>query len=136
MLRFGLWPAALAIWSAGRFGGQATGEFMRLDEARFVDGHLTAEGMEPLPVPRLAAKAHEMGLVVAAMVHGYNRWAWAHASFNLPDGRYTGAIDALAVKYGDGASAARAARLIAPTPISPLGCCGCSTRPGRTASSS
>jgi hypothetical protein len=50
-----------------------------------------------------------MGLVVAAMVHGYNRWAWAHASFDLPDGRYTGAIDALAVKYGDGASAARTA---------------------------
>jgi CO/xanthine dehydrogenase Mo-binding subunit len=109
VLRFGLWPAALAIWSAGRFGGQAAGEFMRLGDARFADGYLTAAGMEPLPLPRLAAKAHEMGLVVAAMVHGYNRWAWAHASFDLPDGRYTGAIDALAVKYGDGASAARTA---------------------------
>ena len=109
VLRFGLWPAALAIWSAGRFGGQAAGEFSRFGEARFVDGHLTAEGMEPLPLPRVAAKAHEMGLVVTAMVHGYNRWAWAHASFDLPDGRYTGAIDALAVKYGDGAPAVRAA---------------------------
>ena len=29
--------------------------------------------------------------------------------FELPDGRYEGAIDALAVKYGDGASAARKA---------------------------
>ena len=65
--------------------------------------------MEPLALPRLAAKAHEMGLVVAAMVHGYNRWSWAHASFDLPDGRYEGAIDALAVKYGGGAAPARKA---------------------------
>ena len=50
-----------------------------------------------------------MGLVVAAMVHGYNRWAWARATFELPDGRYDGAIDALAVRYGNGASPARKA---------------------------
>jgi hypothetical protein len=65
--------------------------------------------MEPLALPRLAAKAHEIGLVVAAMVHGYNRWPWAHAIFDLPDGRYEGMIDALAVKYGSGASATRKA---------------------------
>ena len=70
---------------------------------------LTAQGMEPLPPPRLAAKAHELGLVTAAMVHGYNRWTWAQATFDLPDGRYEGAIDALAVRYGNGASAARKA---------------------------
>ena len=34
VLRFGLWPAALSIWSAGRFGGQAAGEFMRLGNVR------------------------------------------------------------------------------------------------------
>ena len=106
ILHFGLWPAARAIWSAGPSGGQAAGEFVRLEDVRFVEGHLTADGMEPLSLPRLAAKAHEMGLVTAAMVHGYNRWAWAHASFELPDGRYEGAIDALAVKYGRGASTA------------------------------
>ena len=61
-------------------------------------------------MPRLAAKAHEMGLVIAAMVHGYNRWAWAQAAFDLPGGRYAGAIDALAVRYGNGASPARKAR--------------------------
>jgi CO/xanthine dehydrogenase Mo-binding subunit len=69
--------------------------------------------MEPLALPRLAAKAHEMGLVVAAMVHGYNRWAWAQATFDLPDGRYDGAIDALAVRYGHGASPARKAAMAA-----------------------
>jgi CO/xanthine dehydrogenase Mo-binding subunit len=109
ILRFGLWPAAKAIWSAGPFGGQAAGEFVRLEDVRFVDGRLTAGGMEPLALPRLAAKAHELGLVVAAIVHGYNRWSWAHASFDLPDGRYEGAIDALAVKYGGGAAPARKA---------------------------
>ena len=30
ILRFGLWPAAKAIWSAGPFGGQAAGEFVRV----------------------------------------------------------------------------------------------------------
>jgi CO/xanthine dehydrogenase Mo-binding subunit len=109
ILRFGIWPAARAIWSAGQFGGQAAGELLRFDDVRFVDGVLTAEGMEPLALPRLAAKAHEMGLVVAAMVHGYNRWSWAHAAFDLPDGQYEGAIDALAVKYGSGASPTRKA---------------------------
>ena len=43
------------------------------------------------------------------MVHSYNRWAWATAAFDLPDGRYEGAIDALAVKYGTGAGADRKA---------------------------
>jgi CO/xanthine dehydrogenase Mo-binding subunit len=113
IFRFGLWPAAKAIWSAGRFGGQAAGELLSPDEARFVDGWLTAEGMEPLALAKLAGKAHELGLVTAAMVHGYNRWAFARASFDLPDGRFTGAIDALAVRYGDGASPARQALMAA-----------------------
>ena len=107
VLRFGLWPAAQAIWSPG----SSAGEVLGFDDVRFVDGRLTADGMEPLALPRLAAKAHEMGLVVAAMVHGYNRWSWAQAAFELPDGRYAGAIDALAVRYGSGASPARKAAM-------------------------
>jgi CO/xanthine dehydrogenase Mo-binding subunit len=108
ILRFGLWPAAQALWS-GQFGGQAAGELLRFEDVRFVDGAMTVAGMQPLPLPQLAAKAHEMGLVVATMVHGYNRWAWARATFELPDGRYEGAIDALAVRYGNGAGPARKA---------------------------
>ena len=107
ILRFGLWPAAQAIWKSG----PGAGKRLRFDDVRFVDGRLTAPGMEPLTLPRLAAKAHEMGLVVAAMVHGYNRWAWAQAAFDLPGGRYAGAIDALAVRYGNGASPARKAAM-------------------------
>jgi CO/xanthine dehydrogenase Mo-binding subunit len=102
VLRFGLWPAAQALWSEKR---------LRAEDARFVDGRLTAPGKEPLALARVAAKAHEMGLVVAAMVHGYNRWAWAQAAFDLPGGRYGGAIDALAVRYGTGASPDRQAAM-------------------------
>ena len=51
ILRFGLYPAALAIWSSGPFGGQAAGEFIRFDDIRFVDGAMTADGMEPLALP-------------------------------------------------------------------------------------
>jgi CO/xanthine dehydrogenase Mo-binding subunit len=106
IFRFGLWPAAQAIWKSG-----AGRKPLRLEDVRFVDGRLTADGMEPLTLPRLAARAHEMGLVVAAMVHGYNRWAWARAAFDLPGGRYAGDIDALAVRYGSGASPVRKAAM-------------------------
>lgn len=114
LFRFGLFPAAMAIWSEGPFGGPAAGEYIRMEDVRFVDGRLTADGMQPLSLPQLAAKAHALGLVTAAIVHGYNRFAWATAAFDLPDGRYEGAIDALAVKYGEGASPERKALMTAP----------------------
>jgi CO/xanthine dehydrogenase Mo-binding subunit len=107
ILRFGLWPAAQAIWSPGRAAKKA----LRVEDVRFVGGRLVADGMEPLTLPRVAAQAHKMGLVVAAMVHGYNRWAWARAAFDLSGVHYTGAIDALAVRYGSGASPARKAAM-------------------------
>lgn len=102
--RFGLLPAAKAIWSAGTKDADP-----RVEDIRFVDGKLTAPGRSPLELPQLAKTAHELGLVTSAMVHSYNRWAWASAVFDLPDGRYEGAIDALAVKYGTGAGANRKA---------------------------
>jgi CO/xanthine dehydrogenase Mo-binding subunit len=106
VLRFGLFPAAMAIWSGK---DEALGLYVRVEDVRFVDGRLTARGLEPLALAEVAAKAHEMGFVTAAMVHSYNRWAWATAVFDLPDGRYEGAIDALAVRYGSGAPADRKA---------------------------
>jgi CO/xanthine dehydrogenase Mo-binding subunit len=106
IMQLGLWPAAQALWKSG-----AAGNRPRAENVRFVDGQLTAAGMAPLTLRQLAAKAHEMGVVVAAMVHGYNRWAWAEAAFDLPGGRFSGAIDALAVRYGNDASAARKAAM-------------------------
>ncbi|MGD9921453.1 MAG: xanthine dehydrogenase family protein molybdopterin-binding subunit [Pseudorhodoplanes sp.] len=107
ILRYGLFPAALALWSAR--GAGASSVDVRLEDIRFADGKLVAPGRAPLALPDLAAKAHELGLVTAAMVHSYNRWSWATAVFDLPGGRYEGAIDALAVKYGKGAGADRKA---------------------------
>jgi CO/xanthine dehydrogenase Mo-binding subunit len=46
ILRFGIWPAARAIWSTGQFGGQAAGEFLRFNDVRFVNGVLTADGFQ------------------------------------------------------------------------------------------
>ena len=99
VLRFGIWPAALA---SGRLEISAARQPASTCVSRRAVLSMAAyrQRMEPLALPRLAAKAHKMGLVTAAMVHGYNRWSWAHAAFDLPDGHYAGAIDALAVKYG------------------------------------
>ena len=109
ILRFGLFPAAVALWSASaKSNGVKTGVAdMRFEDIRFANGRLSAPGHAALGLDELAAKAHELGLVTSAMVHSYNRWAWATAVFDLPDGRYEGAIDALAVKYGTGAGADR-----------------------------
>ncbi|OBX38177.1 nicotinate dehydrogenase medium molybdopterin subunit [Halomonas elongata] len=74
---------------------------VRLEDARWVEGHLTASGMTPIPLAKLAAKAHEMGLVTAASVHAFNRWSWASAEFPLGDETPRLPLDAVAVKYGD-----------------------------------
>jgi len=101
LLRFGLWPAAQAVWREGPAGGQAAGEDVTLEDLRWVDGKLTAKGMEPLPFERLAKKVHDMGLVTGVMVHAYNRWQWAKADFQIGSETWTGAIDALAIRRGD-----------------------------------
>jgi CO/xanthine dehydrogenase Mo-binding subunit len=107
VFRFGIWPAALAIWGQGLMGGQAIGQFLRPEDGRFIDGALTAAGMEPLSLARLAAKAHAMGLVTTAMVHGFNRWEWAVADFEILGIKWQAPIDSLALQYGVGAGADR-----------------------------
>jgi len=42
-------------------------------------------------------------LVTTAMVHGFNRWSWAAAAFDILGTRWEAPIDALAVQYGRGA---------------------------------
>ena len=44
----GLWPAARAIWSAGFGGGQLAPLSVRAEDARWVEGRLTAGGLAPL----------------------------------------------------------------------------------------
>jgi CO/xanthine dehydrogenase Mo-binding subunit len=101
----GLWPAAVAIWG----GGAAQTREMKPGDAHWRDGSLTVEGREPLPLARLAHEAHARGLVVGAAVHGFNRWQWAEAEF-IVDGVSTRApVDALSVRCGNGADAAKQA---------------------------
>lgn len=96
----GLWPAAQAIWASGIGGGQAAPNVVRLEDARWVAGRLTAAGMQPLSLARLAAQAHSMGLVVGVVVHGFNRWQWAEADFRIGNQSERLALDGLALCFG------------------------------------
>jgi len=97
----GLWPAARAIWSEGIGSGQAAPYVLRREDARWEGGRLTAAGMQPLGLPQLAAKAHEMGLVVGAVVHGFNRWQWAEADFPIGKETVRLPLDGLALCFGE-----------------------------------
>ncbi|MGF1791412.1 molybdopterin-dependent oxidoreductase [Photobacterium profundum] len=101
----GLWPAAVAIWKKHYFNGEyAVADFGDIGNARWVDGKLTASGYPPLPLEIVAKQAHMMGLVTGVMVHGFNRWAWTEAEFDVEGQCQKLAIDAMALQYGEGAS--------------------------------
>ena len=107
----GLWPAALAIW--GRDAGAAS-PAVKPEDARWRNGALAVAGLPPLPLARLAQEAHARGLVVGAAVHAFNRWQWAEADFVVDGVSTPAAVDALSVRYGNGAGAAKQA--LATTP--------------------
>lgn len=111
LFHHGLWPAAMAIWSQGPHGGSANPLVVRRENARWVNGELTGNGMAPIPFAQLAQKAHDMGLVTGVSVHGFNRWSWAEADFVIDGVRERFPLDALAVKYGDGAVNAKKAQM-------------------------
>ena len=69
----------------------------------------TVEGLEPLPLARLAREAHARGLVVGAAVHGFNRWQWTEADFVVDGAAVPLPVDALSVRFGDGAGEAKPA---------------------------
>jgi len=106
LLRFGLYPAAIALWA--RAGGAAVSS----QDIRLLDGALSAAGRAPLPIDRVAMAAHEMGLITGVSVHVFNRrrGQWAEAEFDVPTvGRERLRADALAVRYGAGAPPERKA---------------------------
>ena len=104
----GVWPAAMALWSEGIGGGQATPLVVRRDDARWVDGKLTAAGLEALSLERIAQKAHDMALVVGAVVHAFNRWQWIEAEFVLGDTVERLPVDGLSLLHGAGKAKADA----------------------------
>jgi CO/xanthine dehydrogenase Mo-binding subunit len=98
----GLWPAALAIWSAGFGGGQLAPLAVRREDAHWVDGKLTAGSLVALPLAQLVAKAYELGLATGAIVHTFNRWQWAEAEFALPGDDARLPLDGVALRWGQG----------------------------------
>ncbi|HJU39803.1 MAG TPA: molybdopterin cofactor-binding domain-containing protein [Tahibacter sp.] len=104
----GLWPAALALWSRGYGGGQLAPLAVRREDARWVDGKLSAGGLAPLALEAIVAKAYELGLVTGAVVHTFNRWQWAEAEFPVDGATQRLPLDALALRYGDGVKATTA----------------------------
>lgn len=106
-----LWQAALDIWEEGIGGGQAGPLAIRRDQAEWKDGTLRASGLEPISLADLAARAHDKGLITGLTVHTFNRWAWARASFEVEGRTIDAPIDALSVKWGDGASASKKAQM-------------------------
>jgi CO/xanthine dehydrogenase Mo-binding subunit len=100
----GLWPAALAIWGQGFGGGQLAPLAIRREQARWVDGKLTAGGLAALPLEQLVTKAYELSLVTGAIVHTFNRWQWAEADFPLAGDDARLPLDGIALRWGEGGS--------------------------------
>jgi CO/xanthine dehydrogenase Mo-binding subunit len=98
VFRFGLWPAALALWGIAAADPRAR----QWEAARWKDGQLIMPGLPPLALPALAAKAHALKAVTAAMAHSFSRWGWSRATFTVGGTAWTADIDALAVRSGSG----------------------------------
>jgi CO/xanthine dehydrogenase Mo-binding subunit len=99
IFHFGLWPAALELWGIAKTDPRAG----QRDRAQWRDRKLVMADLPPLDLAALAAKAHARRGVTGAMVHGFNRWEWARASFPVAGETWTAEIDALAVRAGSGA---------------------------------
>ena len=84
-------------------GGQARPYVLREADARWENGKLTANGMEPLSLAFLAERAHAAGRVTGVMAHAFNRWAWSRADFDIDGTSDNLPLDGLAVQYGRGA---------------------------------
>ena len=96
----GIWPAAMAIWQTGIGGGQAAPYVVRKEDARWVEGGLTANGMQILSLEMLAKKVYEMKGMTGAAVHVFNRWQWAEADFTLNNVRQRIPVDGMSVRHG------------------------------------
>jgi CO/xanthine dehydrogenase Mo-binding subunit len=98
IFRFGLWPAALALWGIAPTDPRAN----QWVEAYWQGDTLIMTGLSPLPLAKIAAKAHSQKLVTGAMAHAFSRWSWSQATFPVGASSWSADIDALAVRYGVG----------------------------------
>jgi CO/xanthine dehydrogenase Mo-binding subunit len=98
IFRFGLWPAAMALWQITPRDPRARD----WAQAQWKDGQLTMADLPPLPLATLAATAHARGFITGAVTHGFSRWAWSRARFAIHGEQYRAEIDGLALRRGNG----------------------------------
>jgi CO/xanthine dehydrogenase Mo-binding subunit len=79
VFRFGLWPAALALWGIAPTDPRAK----QSDEAYWQGQTLIMTGLSPLPLAAIAAKTHAQKGVTGAIAHAFSRWAWSQATFAI-----------------------------------------------------
>ena len=96
IFRFGLWPAALSIWGISPSDPRAK----QSENAYWQGDTLVMTGVDPLPLKKIAAKAHALKLVTGATAHAFSRWSWSQATFSIAGQSWSADIDALAVRYG------------------------------------
>lgn len=91
LFQAGLLPAAAALWGVplARLQGKTA----------WVAGHLTAPGLERLPLAALAAKVYAKGWTAAAMVHGLYEGSWVAGTYALsPEQSLQLPIDGLSLR--------------------------------------
>lgn len=98
IFRFGMWPAALALWGIAPADPRA----FLFEQAFWQGEELILSGLPPLAQADVAAKAHEQEGVTGAIAHAFSRWAWAQAAFPIDDMQWTADIDALSIRRGSG----------------------------------
>jgi CO/xanthine dehydrogenase Mo-binding subunit len=98
IFRFGLWPAALALWGITPSDPRAN----QWVQSYWQGETLIMTGLSPLPLAKIAAKAHSLNLVTGAVAHAFSRWSWSQATFPIGGASWSADIDALAVRYGAG----------------------------------
>ena len=114
LVDFALWPAAKSLWSRGIAGGMFAPYDVRREDLRLANGKVDAGGLPTLAFEQVATEAHRLGLITGVTVHTFNRWQWTEAEFDIPDlKRVSLAVDALALRYGEGAPRERKAQMTA-----------------------
>ncbi|WP_028866972.1 xanthine dehydrogenase family protein molybdopterin-binding subunit [Psychromonas arctica] len=96
---YGILPAARLLWKLKTNAD--------LSNAKWRDGKLTFEDNKPLSLAILAKKAHDQGLITGSVAHTVNRWSWTEAEFEIEGDKRIHSLDALAVRYGNGATASK-----------------------------
>lgn len=87
----GIIPAAADLWGV---------DLITAGEATWVDGMFVLADKPTLSLEEIAARAHAMGGVTGAMIHGFDRWGWAEADYEVLGETTRRPIDALAIQSG------------------------------------